>query len=386
MSYSYAVTAFDRGDPTIDLPSLESSLFTNKTAVIPRGTAVDRTVENLSFVTRVSGISSGIVGTAIHNPLEMINADFTVEFFGGDTLTQQALYMRVVNSTADSVVADSIALSNGSTGLSFYGIDLTATGPANAIIDTSQFGWKTGYSSSYTFSIIGEKSQPFDYEVKFVNALDAGTYTGDEVILPAGTPAPWEVRNISLDRPSSSYAVPMITVGFTQNSVLRVMKENYSDLNDFAFGLQLDMSDTTDAIQPDDVWEIKTFKPFSNTDVFTFKTQGFNEKKSTEEYSLDDIKVVPNPYYVRAQWDTDRFNKHIKFTHLPGKCRIRIFTTSGILIRTIEHNENAGDPVGYHSWILRNKENLDIASGLYIYQVTDLNSGKEKIGKFAIIL
>ena len=96
--------------------------------------------------------------------------------------------------------------------------------------------------------------------------------------------------------------------------------------------------------------------------------------------------MVPNPYYVRAQWDTDKYNKHLKFTHLPQKCVIRIFTVSGILLNTINHDENAGDEAGYHQWNLRNNENLDIASGLYIYHIKDLKTGKEVIGKFAVIL
>jgi hypothetical protein len=163
------------------------------------------------------------------------------------------------------------------------------------------------------------------------------------------------------------------------------MREGYNnDFTKVAVNLKLNTSDSSDAIQAGDVWEIKTIKPFVDTDKFAFSTQALNDKKV--EYTLDDIKVVPNPYYVRAQWDTDKYNKHVKFTHLPARCRIRIFTTSGILIQTIEHSEANGDPVGYESWNLRNVENLDIASGLYIYQVKDLESGKEKIGKFAIIL
>jgi hypothetical protein len=163
------------------------------------------------------------------------------------------------------------------------------------------------------------------------------------------------------------------------------MREGYGDdFTKVAVNLQLNTSDSLDAIQAGDVWVLNTIKPFVVSDRYTFSTQALNERKT--EYSLDAIKVVPNPYYVRAQWDTDRFNKHVKFTHLPRRCRIRIFTTSGILIRTIEHSEANGDPVGYHRWDLRNLENLDIASGLYIYQVEDLESGEEKIGKFAIIL
>ncbi len=385
VTYAYSVTAFDKGDQTIDLPSLEGSLFTNMTKVVPRGRAVDRTLEDLSLVIRTAGASAGTLSTSIHNPLEMITADFRVEFFGSDTLTKKASYLRIINSTADTVVVDSAALTAGTAGAGFYGLNLTAAGPAVASIDTSSFGWIQG-SSSFDFSIVGEKPQPFDYEVEFVDAIDAATFTGDEVILPPGTPAPWRVTNLTLDKKAESYGFPPITVGFGQNGIIRIMKENYTNLNDFAFGLQLDKTDTSDPIQPGDTWTVNTIKPFLTDDEFTFSTRGFNEVKAESEYSLKDVNVVPNPYYVRAQWDTDRFNKHLKFTHLPGHCKIRIFTTSGILIRTIEHNVDNGDPIGYHSWIMRNEDNMDIASGLYIYQVKDMTTGKEKVGKFAVIL
>ena len=74
------------------------------------------------------------------------------------------------------------------------------------------------------------------------------------------------------------------------------------------------------------------------------------------------------------------------FTNLPDKCTIRIFTVSGILIKEIEHNANSSDPDamgGAHIWNLQNKEELKIASGLYIYQV-DSEVGKY-VGKFAVV-
>ncbi|GIS70783.1 MAG: hypothetical protein CM1200mP10_03600 [Candidatus Neomarinimicrobiota bacterium] len=34
--------------------------------------------------------------------------------------------------------------------------------------------------------------------------------------------------------------------------------------------------------------------------------------------SLNEVKVVPNPYIVRALWDQNRFTQHIDFRHLPA--------------------------------------------------------------------
>jgi hypothetical protein len=71
----------------------------------------------------------------------------------------------------------------------------------------------------------------------------------------------------------------------------------------------------------------------------------------------------------------------LRFTNLPQECRISIFTVSGELIRTIDHN-NQFD--GNAWWDLRTENNQEVAPGLYIYHVESGN-GREKVGKFAVI-
>lgn len=394
--YVYAVTAFDTGDPKNSLPSLESSLFANKQEIVPRAPAADRTVDLISNVTRVVGGSDGIVNVSKANPLDMINARFDVEFLNDDTTSHFANYVRIFNATADSVVLDSLpieqGIEQGFAAASFYGVNLLALSPKKIHIDPDQFKWKQGNWSSYFFKIISDlnpNSGPYDFEIEFVNSLDESSYTGNQVVIPEGGTAPWIIRNISKNIQHKSYALnPFLEPGnkFTDKSILYVLNENYKNVNDVAFSLILNAESNIDPIRPGDVWQVKTIKPFFNGEKYTFETNALNEKISKDLYTLNDVKVVPNPFYIRAQWDTDRFNKHVNFTHLPEKCKIRIFTTSGILIQTIDHDENSGDTMGYHSWNLRNKENLDIASGLYIYHVKDLKSGKTKTGKFAVVL
>ena len=106
---------------------------------------------------------------------------------------------------------------------------------------------------------------------------------------------------------------------------------------------------------------------------------------------MDRIRVVPNPYVMtnlleESIYNTD-FNQRRKlmFTHLPAQCIIEIYTTSGILVDTIEVNNSVDDGVAY--WDLLTSESLEVAAGMYIYYVKSLvfNNGPEKIGKFAII-
>lgn len=397
-SYVYAVTAFDAGNPALDLASLESSLFTNEQQVVPRAAAADRTVDEISNVTRLAEGGDGLVNISRTNPLEMVNADFRIEFLNSDNSRPFADYIRIINTTTDTLIVDSLALTeffDGQTrqnfaSYSFYGLNMLAFGSSDLKIDTTRFGWKRGGWSSYFFEVVENMSPrtgPYDFEIEFTNALSDAVFRGDTITFPSGAVAPWIIRNITNNARHKSYAFPPADpVVLQHNSVLRVLNENSSNINDIAFGLILKALNTVDPITAGDIWQVHTIKPFLNGETYVFSSTALNEKIAQDSYTLEAIKVVPNPYYIRAAWDRDRFNRHVNFTHLPQKCRIRIFTVSGILIKTIEHDEDNGDPVGYHSWPLRNKENLDIASGLYIYHVKDLKSGKTKSGKFAIVL
>jgi len=44
-----------------------------------------------------------------------------------------------------------------------------------------------------------------------------------------------------------------------------------------------------------------------------------------DSVDIDDIKVVPNPYYVRAEWDRNENRRKIMFTNVPEECRIDIY-------------------------------------------------------------
>jgi len=99
------------------------------------------------------------------------------------------------------------------------------------------------------------------------------------------------------------------------------------------------------------------------------------------EDNLDYIRVVPNPYIVHSDYNEESYKKRIRFTRLPEKCTITIFTVSGEKVRELDHN-NASD--GNAWWDLRSYNNQEIAPGLYIY-VVDTPGGKSKMGKFAIV-
>jgi hypothetical protein len=109
---------------------------------------------------------------------------------------------------------------------------------------------------------------------------------------------------------------------------------------------------------------------------------------------LDDIKVVPNPYYVYAEWDQSNNRRKIQFTNVPMDSEIQIYTLSGELVAILDHHGDAtavaggrgynSNRVGTVDWNIWTYEFTEAAYGLYIY-VVKTDDGRTKVGKFAII-
>ncbi len=102
---------------------------------------------------------------------------------------------------------------------------------------------------------------------------------------------------------------------------------------------------------------------------------------------LNRTAVVPNPYILSVAWERSsatngRGERKIYFIHLPSECTIRIFTQNGTLLRTIRHGGTMAD--GSETWDLTSEEGLEVAFGIYVYQV-ETPAGESKVDTFAII-
>jgi hypothetical protein len=128
-----------------------------------------------------------------------------------------------------------------------------------------------------------------------------------------------------------------------------------------------------------------------------------------EPQALGRVKVFPNPYRGDALWDgslsRDRF---LWFINLPSRATIRIYTLAGDLVDTIRFDGSSYhatdirgifDPTdprnpesdlpqlsgGMVAWDLITKSDQGVASGLYLFSVEDLATGKTEVGKFLVI-
>ena len=101
--------------------------------------------------------------------------------------------------------------------------------------------------------------------------------------------------------------------------------------------------------------------------------------------TLGKVYVVPNPLVVTSGLSgTDSggdIADRVQFMGLTSRCTIRIFSYTGQLIQTIEHDEASyGDP-----WYQLTFNNQVIASGVYFFVVEDHATGSRSDGKFVVI-
>ena len=103
-------------------------------------------------------------------------------------------------------------------------------------------------------------------------------------------------------------------------------------------------------------------------------TVSFKAVQRTRDYNLSQIRIVPNPYNLKARniqfGETDLTTlDRLAFYNLPPVCKIKIYTETGDLIETIDHTNGSGDDY----WHSLTSSGQIVVSGLYIayFEVTE---------------
>ena len=82
------------------------------------------------------------------------------------------------------------------------------------------------------------------------------------------------------------------------------------------------------------------------------------------------IQVVPNPFVVFSQYQTSITSSRVLFTNVPPMGKLRIYTVSGQFVQQVEWTQADLQSSGDLAYNLRSREDIDIASGLYIWVIT----------------
>lgn len=129
------------------------------------------------------------------------------------------------------------------------------------------------------------------------------------------------------------------------------------------------------------VIRMTTYKMLTDDDKFTFvaKSPDRNDLAKAEQ-NKDEISVFPNPYLGANQLERDKYNRFVRFTGLPNKCTIRIFSLSGVFIKKYVKDNTSQ----YLDWNLKNNDELPVSSGVYIAYIEIPGAGTKTM-KIAVI-
>ncbi|NND73071.1 MAG: hypothetical protein HKN43_15970 [Rhodothermales bacterium] len=410
-TYYYALTAYDSGNNDF-FPAENSTLV----SVTETGRALpDRNVAIAVPNAGAAGLAQGTLdGELIHDSgpatgqvfAEALNptlfddgASYTLSFngdeFGSNAFSVTKSGVDVVEdepfSAAEGVVFDGVRLSfrNDKTGIDREGSDWSDTTstnqPLNVIIPNITVWNFRGTAVPYDYEIrISDQPTGQAFEVKLGTGLaptapEAETY--------------FNVFNVSKNR--------VADFAFLENPSMRNARLDapnetiyiYEDLGNGlvpTYGILYNTAMTGDVASSGDVFNVRTLKPFSSLDSYTFSTIGPDIEEDLAKAQLELIRVVPNPYVAAATWEkrnpttitTGRGERRIDFTHIPAGATIKIYSVRGELIQELVHDGNIQD--GSVSWDLRTRTGLDVSYGIYFYHV-DADGIGEKTGKFAII-
>ena len=264
----------------------------------------------------------------------------------------------------------------------FDGLGLKITNHNN--VEELSRGWVSvgADTSEYVFGQLSETADkiaaPFDYQIVFGDS--SSKFYG----ISSAKLVPFQVFNVTVD-PDRHHPLKLYIRNpgrdWTSGDYIYFLEP---DEHHKSWQMSIEWVEGAKAPGPGDIFEYRTKKPFKEGDVFEIKTSASAVNKN--ELDMKKIKVVPNPYLVsnlaeQASSRADRFSHELRFTHLPAKCTIKIYTLRGDLIKTIHHNSLS---IGEARWNLQSDEQLEVSYGIYVYTVTTPD-GKKKVDKFAII-
>lgn len=115
--------------------------------------------------------------------------------------------------------------------------------------------------------------------------------------------------------------------------------------------------------------------------------------QSAPRTTLANVVVVPNPYYghdfhdgtvkvEKAYWDRTPAEHKIQFIHLPKLATVKLYTSSGDLVRELVKIRADIDAL---DWDVRTVTGTVVQAGIYLYHVQNNETGEESTGHFVVL-
>ena len=252
-------------------------------------------------------------------------------------------------------------------------------------LDDQQTGWVqggsgTGFEARVALAGPGRIPRASDYEIRFANSPQTEA-------ISSKLPLPFTVINLTQANQQIDAFVPDVNRDGLWNVEEPIIFIEMIE-NKMTATWQVVFNEGSPLPGDGDVFYLRTTKPFSDADRFTFATAGAHVASENVAEKMREIYVVPNPYVSTNELEPknpvsrfERGYRRMYFANVPAQCTIRIYTLAGELVEVLEHNGSIDD--GKVFWDMRTKDNMNIAYGLYIYHV-ESDEGTF-IGKFAVI-
>lgn len=405
IKYSYTIVAYDRGDSLIY--SLESSRGTssadrNFISITPVPDYLGKIPADVDEFAHIQGTGKGDITISVFDDSQLKEDLYEIHFNGTPAGSIDLYNVTVAETIAtnlplnflDNPVIDGFQLyieSEQQIGgvkqiTDRYGIPIIAGSP-----DSSK-SW-TVRIIEFAQSNLEARSQ--DYEIRFTNNGSIAYSWGSAANSKAAFSVPFEVWNVSGDNEHQIvFQVNDINENqqweydeniFIANSVYSTPQIGDTLTADFPadFGYVAVITNyTLDSLnllpQTGDRIIIESYRSYDQNDVFSFnfKPDAFDPAM----VDLSEIRAVPNPYIVGAEWEELQNVHQIRFMFLPPVCTINIYTINGEMIRSINHDSDTGDEI----WNLTNESNQAVAFGVYVFVITT-PEGTKHIDKLAII-
>jgi len=117
--------------------------------------------------------------------------------------------------------------------------------------------------------------------------------------------------------------------------------------------------------------------------MFEFTMEGMATQYSDPqklESDLDEINIVPNPYYAYSAYENNPLDNRIKITNLPEKCTVTIYNVSGTKVRQFKKDT----PETTIEWDLKNFAAVPISGGVYYIHIKS-EQGERVLKWFSIM-
>ncbi len=426
--YYYAVCSYDYG-PSIRLqnqdvftyyPS-ENSISVSRTprggtilpknvvAVRPNPKILGYTEAQASDVFRTSGFGTGSVSVnVVDSKLVPDHHVFRISFNANSDEVKAHSYTLTDTTTGEVLFTSGSDFAGEGTGVSALGVQPVIATLGTVVVDTLQSGFTAGSTTNAKLSVAYSPSPntypiterrigfPYDLTITFSNTVI------DTALGIFDSPRPVKFRVVAhtpegdlhlkckfsdlspLDSTLSPHP------GSPEEIQILTGPDNLATDKRTTWAIRISNNEDIGVTTPTlgDVYNLKLFYPFTETDEFIFGTTGelIRNDLASEQFKKQPY-VVPNPYVGAASFEPGLFatsgrgDRRIEFRGIPQQCTIRIYTVRGDLVQTLTHDTSTD---GFVAWDLRTKDNLDVAPGLYIYHV-DAGPIGSFIGKFAII-